>query len=250
MIGSVPVLRHLLTHLHTLLLVFSVAVASCADEKPVAPQPDPDPEPDPMPPTALFSTNDVASEGDTIFVTNESTLATSHQWRLTPGDVVSFNETPSFVLLDEGEYRLRLIATNVDGSDTTESAVTIAADTTFRMFGYGSKTWYLHDLSVGGTSEGEPPCYADNTLTLDLADSSYSYAENEIVCSPPGFIFEQSGSFVYTPYTAITLRAKKPFASNQAYAINELSRTRLVISYTLSSQEKVEASFGHRHRDN
>lgn len=232
------------------LLLMSVALFGCAEDTPTTtPDPDPDPDPDPMPPVAIFSASAVDSEGDTVRVTNTSTGADSYRWVLEPTGETSFTAEPSFVLRDAGSYTLTLTATNADGDSTVSTSFEVAADTTWRMFGHGTKTWYLHRLSVGGVEEADKPCYGDNTLLLDLNDSTYSYEENDDVCSPPGFIFVQSGTFVYTPFSKITLRAKKPFASNQAYNIDELSRTRLSMSYTLSSQEKVEVTFGDRRRE-
>lgn len=196
------------------LFLFTLLIAACSDDVV---------EPPATAPTAAFTMNSDLTEGDTLLLTNSSTEATTWEWSVTPGDMSSTEKEPEFVMLDEGTYTVRLIASGEGGSDTVEQTITIGANMAFRAFGSGVKTWYVHSLKMNGTELADDPCYWDNTIVLDRSDSTFVYGEGAIDCQGP--LPAQSGTFeVDQDYTVAILHVTEPFTSSVPYSFVTLQR--------------------------
>ena len=216
----------------TLFLLFTLSlstlvVTGCGDDDTVDPTADK--------PVAAFTVALASlAEGDTVITTNTSTNATTYQWSVMPGGMTSTEKEPSFELRNEGTYTIQLIVTGEGGADTAEQSVTVAANPIFRAFGYGLKTWYVHSLQVGGGEFADDPCYWDNTLNIDIRDSTFSYREGANVCSD-GVLPEQEGNFIHNQdLTSIDLMITSPFTGTITYTIDYLTHDTLIVSATLS----------------
>lgn len=207
-------------------LLPALLILGCSDDDPVDPG---------DAPVASFTMNSGLVEGDTLRLTNTSTGATSYVWSVNDIDSASTEENPTFVLLDEGDYTVRLIAVGPGGSDTTEQTATVGISREFRAFGDGEKTFYVHELLLDGNAVSDDPCYWDNTFVVRVSDSTFAYADNTNVC-PSAPLPDQSGTFrVIGDVESIELNVTVPFTTTILYEVETLTRDSVVLSATLTS---------------
>lgn len=214
-------------------LCLALTLAACSDETTTV-----DPGPDAA--VAAFTMNTGLVEGDSIKVTNSSTDATTYSWTVMPGGMTSTDENPKFAVTTEGVYTIRLIATGAGGADTTEQSVSVGVSRMFRAFGYGSKTYYVHQLRIAGTPYGDNPCYWDNTMIVSTTDNTFSYNENADVCASPPLL-ESSGLIdIHGDADSVTLQITDPVLSEITYRISNLTGDTVMLSTVLSNGAPAE----------
>ena len=139
-------------------------------------------------PLANFTVdNDTICQGECLSFTNSSVDATSYQWSF-PGATPSSStdENPTFVCYTApGTYNVSLIATNANGSDTTQftNYINVANPAVNAQFNYQQTSNYVID--VNNTSTGA------TSYLWQLTDTSFTDAN-------PTFSFPSEGVYPVT----------------------------------------------------